>query len=62
MVPPLEIRHPLRSQGTNFETNFFKFRWFLGPSDQNKRKKLWDDPLDYVLTLVSHQMLYETDI
>ena len=29
---------------TNFETNIFKFRWFLGPSDQNE---LYHTPLFY---------------
>ena len=34
--------HPLRSLGTNFETKIVKFRWFLGPSDQNE---LYHTPL-----------------
>ena len=35
---------PLRSQGTNFETKIFKFRRFLGLSDQNELYHiLWDD-------------------
>ena len=33
---------PLEVPGTNFETKIVKFRWFLGPSDQNK---LYDTPL-----------------
>ena len=31
MAPPLEVRG-----GTNFETKIFKFRVFLGPSNQNE--------------------------
>ena len=43
-----EVRHSSRSQGTSFETKIFKFRWFLGPSDQNELyqatlpSKIWD--------------------
>ena len=43
-APPLQVplRCPSRSLGTNFETKIFKFRWFLGPSDQNE---LYHTPL-----------------
>ena len=43
-APPLEtpwccalkpqVRRASKPLGTNFETKIFKFRWFLGPSDQ----------------------------
>ena len=57
-APPLEtpwrcaskpqVRHASKPLGTNFETKIFKFRWFLGPSDQNELyhtpllSKIWD--------------------
>ena len=34
-VPPLEV------DGTNFETKIFKFRLFLGPSNQNELSTTW---------------------
>ena len=51
-APPLEtpwrcaskpqVRRASKPLGTNFETKIFKFRWFLGPSDQNE---LYHTPL-----------------
>ena len=57
-APPLEtpwccaskpqVRRASKPLGTNFETKIFKFRWFLGPSDQNELyhtpllSKIWD--------------------
>ena len=57
-VPPLEtpwrraskpqVRRASKPLGTKFETKIFKFRWFLGPSDQNELyhtpllSKIWD--------------------
>ena len=41
-----------KSQGTNFETKSFKFRWFLGLSDQNELYHiLWDDLSTRVVTI-----------
>ena len=31
-----QVRRASKPLGTNFETKIFKFRWFLGPSDQNE--------------------------
>merc|ERR1711952_558896 len=52
MAPPLEtpwrraskpqVRRASKPLGTKFETKIFKFRWFLGPSDQNE---LYHTPL-----------------
>ena len=51
-APPLEtpwrraskpqVRRASKPLGTKFETKIFKFRWFLGPSDQNE---LYHTPL-----------------
>ena len=51
-APPLEtpwrraskpqVRRASKRLGTNFETKIFKFRWFLGTSDQNE---LYHTPL-----------------
>ena len=51
-APPLEtpwrcaskpqVHRASKPLGTNFETKIFKFRWFLGPSDQNE---LYHTPL-----------------
>ena len=57
-APPLEtpwrraskpqVRRASKPLGTKFETKIFKFRWFLGPSDQNELyhtpllSKIWD--------------------
>ena len=30
------VRAPSRYQETNFEPNFFNFKWVFGPSDQNE--------------------------
>ena len=38
------------SLGTNFETKMLKFRWFLGPSDQN-HLFLAEDPFDVDIDL-----------
>ena len=35
-APMKPLRRPSRSLGTKFETKIFKFRWFLGPSDQKQ--------------------------
>ena len=43
-----QVRRASKPLGTNFETKIFKFRWFLGPSDQNELyhtpliSKIWD--------------------
>merc|ERR1712218_129941 len=37
-----KVRRASKPLGTNFETKIFKFRWFLGPSDQNE---LYHTPL-----------------
>ena len=37
-----QVRRASKPLGTNFETKIFKFRWFLGPSDQNE---LYHTPL-----------------
>ena len=52
LAPPLEtpwrraskpqVRRASEPLGTNFETKIVKFRWFLGPSDQNE---LYHTPL-----------------
>ena len=35
-TPSLSLQVPGRSLGTNYETKIFKFRWFLGTSNQNE--------------------------
>jgi len=43
-----QVRRASKPLGTKFETKIFKFRWFLGPSDQNELyhtpllSKIWD--------------------
>ena len=43
-----QVRRTSKPLGTNFETKIVKFRWFLGPSDQNELyhtpllSKIWD--------------------
>ena len=56
-----EVSRPLGSQGTNFETKIFKFRWLLAtktsfttphhnPKYEVKAKEFfWEDPLNLVL-------------
>ena len=47
-----EVRHPSRSQGTNFETKIFKFRCVFGLSHQNELYHiLWDDLSTRVVTI-----------
>ena len=45
--------------GTNFETNIFKFRWFLGPSDQSE---LYHTPLLSKIWGLGDKILFVSEV
>ena len=45
--------------GTNFETNIFKFRWFLGPSDQSE---LYHPPLLSKIWGLGDKILFVSEV